>query len=1010
MKSLIFLLAILLSASWLHASDKPIHLDGKNCVSESGICEEREEQAASSNANQKPQAVNGSRVEPRYEVTEFGAVGDGSADDTAAIQAAFDACWHNGTGVQPYGGVVEFSGNRTYTISHTINAYDTCRIEGIGTGSAFTGSQAPVRINWNGPVVGAVYNLTSFTVEPNNSSIKLISNPANGDTLTINGTIVTFVSSGATGNNVRIGANAVATAAGLTEILNRSSDHNLRMSAPYKNPTPGIVICTYQSTGFWETIATSDPGAIQVTPPVGISSSPKGGRAPVQPYRVTFPVANNLRPGDWILLQGFTVNGSVFNRVVAQVAEASGESFMVTTPFTPTVPRAAKVLDGAYADAGTATKINVAIAFDSMARNQQEVSNIFLVNKGGLPDERKMGVDLYFGSRVDSGTRLLNTWIDGALYFDYYFSAGGINVEFDKGWRADGAGMAAIYWRVTGQDNFTIANGTDNLSMNGWGAALMLDNASCGFGDVEGTLSHVDMESDDFTIAPGLGIITLYDCGGSTFEPQFMLNLDGVTESETARRSNPGILMTPANDFALKLTAINSSINGKSPENRWSGIPALARSDMGGANGWASLLNYSPAINSFGTSNYGTVVNERSAPTQLISDVNIGQLWQYRVPASAILYADTSFSALPNGTTLFAGQIVAPPAYWRGTDGKRYTLEVVDQTGTTGTLNHGATTCTTTALSQELLCTSAADLSAGQKISIGSVKTSIRFVNATNPAAVVVSTTSSIGKVSTPTTLNFVAPMLGYEMQLPTKSPLPPSSLEWAEGDMEMNSKAEANGIAAWVNVATGTPGTWAGIPLGDNKGQISGSQISNTTGSGSVVLAASPTVSDLTDSGTARLNNVTISGRCSGCTGQSLRTAQAFCTGIAAASSTLTMSGAGAITTACTSAVGRESIGQILMTTGGTLNSLAVRCGNTGVNADSGVFSIWDLRSGAAMGGADSGVDTGLRVTYGTTKANTTLFDAAHTFTYSKGDLLRIQFKTQPNETLGNCEASFDY
>jgi hypothetical protein len=97
-------------------------------------------------------------------------------------------------------------------------------------------------------------------------------------------------------------------------------------------------------------------------------------------------------------------------------------------------------------------------------------------------------------------------------------------------------------------------------------------------------------------------------------------------------------------------------------------------------------------------------------------------------------------------------------------------------------------------------------------------------------------------------------------------------------------------------------------------------------------------------------------------------------------------------------------------MTTGGTLNSLAVRCGNTGVNADSGVFSIWDLRSGAAMGGADSGVDTGFRVTYGTTKANTTLFDAAHTFTYSKGDLLRIQFKTQPNETLGNCEASFNY
>ena len=59
---------------------------------------------------------------------------------------------------------------------------------------------------------------------------------------------------------------------------------------------------------------------------------------------------------------------------------------------------------------------------------------------------------------------------------------------------------------------------------------------------------------------------------------------------------------------------------------------------------------------------------------------------------------------------------------------------------------------------------------------------------------------------------------------------------------MEQNSAAAANGIAAWVNVSAGTPGTWAGIPLGNSSGQITASQISATTGSGNVVLAAGPT------------------------------------------------------------------------------------------------------------------------------------------------------------------------
>ena len=43
-----------------------------------------------------------------YRVNDFGAAGDGSHNDTAAIQAAIDTCWKNG------GGKVVLDGGRTY--------------------------------------------------------------------------------------------------------------------------------------------------------------------------------------------------------------------------------------------------------------------------------------------------------------------------------------------------------------------------------------------------------------------------------------------------------------------------------------------------------------------------------------------------------------------------------------------------------------------------------------------------------------------------------------------------------------------------------------------------------------------------------------------------------------------------------------------------------------------------------------------------------------------------------
>jgi hypothetical protein len=63
-------------------------------------------------------------------------------------------------------------------------------------------------------------------------------------------------------------------------------------------------------------------------------------------------------------------------------------------------------------------------------------------------------------------------------------------------------------------------------------------------------------------------------------------------------------------------------------------------------------------------------------------------------------------------------------------------------------------------------------------------------------------------------------------------------------------------------------------------------------------------------------------------------------------------------------------------------------------------------------MSDASSGVNTGLTVTVGNSAANANkaFFDNTHTYAYAAGDLLRIQFTTEANETLGDCAASFNY
>ena len=194
-----------------------------------------------------------------------------------------------------------------------------------------------------------------------------------------------------------------------------------------------------------------------------------------------------------------------------------------------------------------------------------------------------------------------------------------------------------------------------------------------------------------------------------------------------------------------------------------------------------------------------------------------------------MLNSDTAFAALQcDNLVCRPGSCAARLLGGRKQAGLRRDVDL--PTGTTGTPNGGATTCVSTATSDQLQCNSAADLSVGQKITIGSVHTTIKFVDASNPSAVLVYTWNGVGTIGTPTALTFTAPVIGPELQFPTKSAAAPSSLAWSQGDLEQNSGAMANGVAAWVNVAAGTPGTWAGIPLGNSSGQLSLGQVTNGT------------------------------------------------------------------------------------------------------------------------------------------------------------------------------------
>ena len=671
---------------------------------------------------------NNLSIGPRYDVTNsaFGAKGDGVTDDTAAIQAAFNACWNNTN--EPTGGIVEFPGPHTYNVSATINIYDGCKPEGV-TGNAVRAGALP-EIHWVGTSsqVGTVVNITAMTLASN-------------------------------------------------------------------------------STPYYTAAFPNIPGVTQNR---------------TTAYVGTFTGTNTLTANQWVQLNGCsTTQGMSINRVMAQVVSSSGSAFIALLPTN-------EVVLGTVSDTCTATTVTVMMASDGISRYGQSISNLTFTPASQTLNP--LSVAMLHGSRVDTGSDVLNVSCSSTQIACHYYSEGGINVKFDNGWRGDGNQGTTIFWRTGGNDSLNISNGTnDNESCGNstCGVALTIDNAAaCASMQLTGKNVKFEINSPQ---TPGLGAVTLYQCPTSPNE-QLYVDTESwwfapYTNSTAGVNISPWACIPGSCDSALIMFAANSQYDfgtGSNTSPLFIGLPSLTLGNLLGSAGHIPFLSYAPAYNSI------VSTNSIRAPHQIFGDFNlIGQLWQYGINASAFLYTDTAYAALPNGTTLYAGQILAPPSYWNGANGKRYALDVVYTSGTTGTPNGGATNCTAAASASVMTCNSATDLSVGKFVSVNGGSRSIQYIDATNPAAVLVYTHGSIGGAGfSGQALTYLAPTLGLEMQLPTKSSSAPSSLAWVQGDLEQNSGAAAGGICGWVNTGAGTPGTWTAIPCGDASGKIADSQL----------------------------------------------------------------------------------------------------------------------------------------------------------------------------------------
>lgn len=113
-------------------------------------------------------------------------------------------------------------------------------------------------------------------------SIAFTQNPAASSTITLNGTAVTFVASGATGAQVNIGANLAATLANALAVLSASADTQLvKFTYAVSGNSLNLTAATAGTAGNALTVATNVVGATAVAMTGGAAAVSDGSQTAV---------------------------------------------------------------------------------------------------------------------------------------------------------------------------------------------------------------------------------------------------------------------------------------------------------------------------------------------------------------------------------------------------------------------------------------------------------------------------------------------------------------------------------------------------------------------------------------------------------------------------------------------------------------------------------------------------------------------------------------------------------
>jgi hypothetical protein len=581
------------------------------------------------------------------------------------------------------------------------------------------------------------------------------------------------------------------------------------------------------------------------------------------PYYATVTATGTLPTvNQWMYLNGLTsVNGVQLNRTACSVAAVGSGNFTCLIP--------KRVTTGTYSDSGTATRIGVMFASSSTSSEAYSTpcNHLDFRPLSGTTTVSSPDIALYYGVTTDTGSDIYGCQFQGDNLWGVYYGDGAYNTHWDQEWRIDGAGVGGIYLPQDYIGTLSLSHGemdNNRSSVTGSttsGGLILLDDSGCG-NQVYVDISDVRVETNE-SITSGLGVHTGVACNdGTTYsglnEPNVFLSIDKETiapgnATSQGTVNSAAFVVSPASDTFFQIHATNSAFPS-SYSNAWINFQGMYYANLTNANGSDGIItdfDYSVPVNSLYASGVGSP-NGRN-PHQFYGDSYFDEIRQKGVPAHPWLQTDTAFSALPAGTTLRVGTIIEDPTTWSTNTG-RHSLYNVVQEGTTGTLNGGATTCTT-GIANWITVSSVTGLMLGQHVTCGSnTNMIIGHINAANPTAVLVYAVWSTS-VGSPVTLSYSAPVL-TETQFPLKAAGAPSSGTFIQGDQSQNSSATANGIGGYVNTVGGTPGTWAGIPLGDTNGKLAAAQLQSVTGTGNkVVLDTAPTITNQTRLGTSATN-----------------------------------------------------------------------------------------------------------------------------------------------------------